>query len=395
MVKLLSIFLILLASVWLGVHLRDESGFVLVSLGQWSVETTLPVAIIGLFLLFFILYFSASVVRHILHIPQYFQDWRAKRRQYKARLKTRQGLIEFSEGYWKKAKNHLIKALPGSDAPLLNYLTAARAAQELGDSQLRDVYLREAQRSMPEAKVAVELTQAQLQLANNQWEQALATLKHLQKIAPNHPYVLKLLMNLYEQVRDWPQLIQHLPELKRHQILNEDAFKRKQQHAFIQAMKDYLKHEQFDAIESLFATRPKSLIYDPEIVGIYSLVLIKQQKYDAAETLLRRAITKHFDEVLAENYGLLAGFGAKLSFVESVLKTQAHSAALLLSAGQISMKDNLWGKARSYFEGSIKLRPSETAYYELGSLLEQLNEQDQAKRAFKDGLALTNAHKNF
>ena len=125
----------------------------------------------------------------------------------KHKLTTRKGLIEYSEGYWQKAKNHLIQALPNTDTPLLNYLTAARAAQKMGDSQLRDHYLREAQQSMPEAKIAVELTQAQLQLANHQWEQALATLRHLHDLAPQHPYVLKLLMNLYKEVRDWPQLI--------------------------------------------------------------------------------------------------------------------------------------------------------------------------------------------
>lgn len=67
---------------------------------------------------------------------------------------------------------------------------------------------------MPEAKIAVELTQAELQLANHQWEQALATLKHLQDIAPRHPYVLKLIMQLYQEVKDWPQLITILPDLK-------------------------------------------------------------------------------------------------------------------------------------------------------------------------------------
>ena len=112
----------------------------------------------------------------------------------------------------------MIQALPNTDTPLLNYLTAARAAQKMGDSKLRDHYLREAQHSMPDAKIAVELTQAQLQLANNQWEQALATLRHLHDLAPHHPYVLKLLMNLYKEIRDWPQLIAILPDLRKNKL---------------------------------------------------------------------------------------------------------------------------------------------------------------------------------
>ncbi len=113
-----------------------------------------------------------------------FKQWNAHRLTQNAQAITRKGLIEYSEGYWQKAQNHLMQALPNADTPLLNYLTAARAAQKMGDSTLRDHYLREAQQSMPEAKIAVELTQAQLQLANNQWEQALATLRHLHDLAP-------------------------------------------------------------------------------------------------------------------------------------------------------------------------------------------------------------------
>ncbi|WBV63404.1 hypothetical protein PGH43_00365 [Legionella pneumophila 130b] len=81
---------------------------------------------------------------------------------------------------------------------------------------------------MPEAKIAVELTQAQLQLANHQWEQALATLKHLQDLAPRHPYVLKLLMNLYEEIKDWQQLIALLPDLKKNHIISDQAFEQLQ-----------------------------------------------------------------------------------------------------------------------------------------------------------------------
>mgnify|MGYP000727120986 CR=1 FL=1 len=47
------------------------------------------------------------------------------------------------------------------------------------------------------------MTQAELQLADQQLEQALATLKHLRSVAPKHTYVLRLLRRLYEQLGDY------------------------------------------------------------------------------------------------------------------------------------------------------------------------------------------------
>lgn len=386
MFRMLLIFVVLLASVWLGIFLNNDPGYVLIAVQNWTIETTLWVGILVLIIAFFILYFLTSLLRLVTHIPSSWHNWRAKRRKKKAQEKTRQGLIEFSEGYWSQAKNHLIKALPGTDAPLLNYLTAARAAQELGDFKLRDDYLRDAQQSMPEAKIAVELTQAQLQLANHQWEQALATLKHLHDLAPNHPYVLKLLMQLYQQVRDWPQLILLLPELKRNQVIVNEEYLRLQQHAYLEVMLDFIKHEHYTALEEVFSSRPKTLTYNPEIIAVYSQYLLQQKKLSEAETLLRRTLVKQFNEELITLYGLIKADDAKLSFAETLLKDHPHSPALLLCLGRLSEAKNLWGKARAYFDNSISYGPSADAYFELGLLLQKLNDQEKACDAFRKGL---------
>ncbi len=238
MIRLILIFLVLLISVYLGIQLSRDPGYLLITVHHWSIETTLWVAIFALIIAFFLLHGLLLLLRKLHRSPSTLRNWRARRRSQKAQAKTQQGLIEFSEGYWSQAQNHLIKALPDTESPLLNYLTAARAAQEMGNNQLRDNYLREAQQSMPDAKIAVGLTQAQLQLANQQWEQALATLRHLQDLAPHHPYVLKLLMRLYQEVKDWQQLIALLPELKKYQVVSGMAFTRLQQQTYLQAISD-------------------------------------------------------------------------------------------------------------------------------------------------------------
>ncbi|WP_133128278.1 heme biosynthesis HemY N-terminal domain-containing protein [Legionella nagasakiensis] len=388
MIRVLFIFILLLASVWLGLQLQQDPGYVLIAMNQWTLETTLWVAVIGLILFFFLFYLLVALLNWILHVPASWKNWLAKHRAQKAQMKTRQGLIEFSEGYWLQAKNHLIKALPDADTPLLNYLTAARAAQEMGDNKLRDDYLRQAQQSMPEAKIAVELTQAQLQLANRQWEQALATLKHLQTLAPQHPYVLKLLMHLYKEVRDWSQLINLLPELKSNHIVSGDAYKRLQQYAYLQAMSDMIKQNQLQTLEEQFSSLPKSLKHDPELVALYCRSLIENQKYSPAESLLRRCLSKQFNEELITLYGQIKHDLAQLDFAESLLREQPHSAALFLCLGRLSQMKSLWGKAKTYLENSIALSATPTAYAELGKLLEHLNDEHGACIAYRHGLLL-------
>ena len=387
-IKILKIFIILLMSVWLGVQLYQDPGYLLIAINKWTIETSLGVAIPIAILSFLIIHAALLALHWLTHLPAFWRDWLVKRRANNAQKKTRQGLIEFSEGHWSQAKTHLINALPGTDTPLLNYLTAARAAQEMGDSKLRDDYLREAQQSMPEAKIAVELTQAQLQLANCQWEQALATLRHLQDLSPQHPYVLKLLMHLYEEVKDWPQLIQLLPALKRHKVVSERLFNQLQKKAWLQSMKDLIKQNQPDALIKLVRSLPKILSNDPELVAEYCRYLLQNNQDTEAEALLRRCLQKTFNEELILLYGQIKGSECNLTFTESLLKTNPHSAGLYLCLGHINQANQLWGKAKTYYEESIKRRPTPQAYARLGELLEQLNEHTGACEAYRQGLLL-------
>ncbi|WP_419421191.1 heme biosynthesis HemY N-terminal domain-containing protein [Legionella sp. D16C41] len=394
MFRILSVFIIFLLAIWLGLQLSHDPGYLLIALNHWTIETTLSIAIISLVLSFIVFHFILLLLNRLAHFPERYHYWRTKRRAQKAQAKTRQGLIEFSEGYWQSAKNHLIKALPDTDAPLLNYLTAARAAQELGDYQLRDKYLREAQQSMPEAKVAVELTQAQLQLANQQWEQALATLRHLQSLTPHHPYVLKLLMYLYKEVRDWPQLINLLPELKRNQIVTAEAFEHLRKYAYLQAMSDLIKFSQTDALENFVSQLPKSLKNDPDLMSSYCEYLLETEQYDLAEFVLKRCLRKQYDEKLVALYGQFYINEEQLKFAESLLKKHPNSAALYLCLSRLSSASHLWGKAKTYTEKSLSLTPSPDAYIEIGRLYERLGEQQKACQAYRDGLNLAQKNTN-
>lgn len=389
MIRVIFIFALLLFAVYLGIQLNNDPGHVLISINHWTVESTLWVTVAVLLLVFILLHALLMLLNRITLIPGNYCKWKARRRSQKARQITRQGLIEFSEGYWALAKNHLIKALPDTDTPLLNYLTAARAAQEMGESHLRDNYLREAQQSMPEAKIAVELTQAQLQLANQQWEQALATLRHLQDLAPHHPYVLKLLMHLYQEVRDWPQLIALLPELKKYKVITGDAFDTLRQQTILQAMSDLTRTSNEQALTQMVNHLPKNLKLDPELMACYCSFLIKNNHRQQAESILRRCLRKEYNDKLITLYGQFYTDEKQLAFAESLLKKRANSAALHLSLGKLSLSNNLWGKAKTYFEESILLGASPDAYAELGKLFEHLGEHNQACVAYRQGLELS------
>ncbi|MBA2656675.1 MAG: protoporphyrinogen oxidase [Tatlockia sp.] len=388
MIRLALIFLILLASVFAGIQLSRDPGYLLVSINHWSLETTFWFALLSLVLAFLLVHGLLLVTAKLLRSPKTLNRWRAKRRNLKAQARTRQGIIEFSEGYWSEAQNHLIKALPDSDSPLFNYLTAARAAQEMGDSHLRDNYLREAQQAMPDAKIAVELTQAQLQMADKQWEQALATLEHLKDLVPRHPHVLKLLMNLYKEIKDWSNLITLLPQLKKNRVACGNSFELLEQQVYCEAFSDLAQQGQGDALNKMVKNLPKNLRFHSELMAIYGRYLLSENKQEQAEATIRNCLRKNYDVKLISLYGQIKANTKQIVFAESLIHSHPHSADLYLCLGRLSLNNNLWGKAKMYFEQSLSLNPSPAAYEELGKLLERLNDQSGACIAYRRGLAL-------
>ena len=388
MIRISVVFLVLLGAILLGIQLHDDPGYMLISLNQWSIETSVWVGLIILVFLFMVFHVALLTFTWLIHLPGKISQWRHKHRTQHAQKMTRQGLIEFSEGHWQSAKNHLVEGLKDTETPLINYLTAARAAQELGDLKLRDDYLRDAQQSMPEAKIAVELTQAQLQLAHQQWEQALATLRHLQDLSPEHPYVLKLLVHLYQEVHDWDQLIILIPKLKNQKVMSVTEINQLEHRAYWHELLHFIRQNQLDACTHLIENLPKSLKYDPLLIAKYSEYLIQNNHDETAEKILRKTLQKHFNKQLIQAYGKLNAHVAKLDFVHSLLKDEPNTAALHLSLGRLNIKNQLWGQAKTHFEASIALEKTAEAYAALGDLLKELKDESGATAAYQKGLKL-------
>lgn len=384
---ILILFGVLLASVYLGLWLEHDPGYVLVTVHHWNIETTFWIAALALVLLTIVLHIFLLTLRRIIGIPQYWRQWQQVRRLNKAQTKTKRGLIEFSEGHWHTAKKHLIAAAPNVDLPLVNYLTAAKAAEKLGDHRLRDQYLHQAQTAAPDATIAIELTQAQLQIDNQEWAEALETLKALQIIAPDHPYVMQLYVQVYQATQNWSELLAIIPKLKPSSTYSERDIQQLKKQAYTHLIQTWLYHSEPEASHKPpLHTLPSDLKHDPDIVAAYGRYLLHLEQYPLAEKTIRECLKHNHTSELITLYGQLPIDHTRISFIESLLRDHPESAALHLCLGQIFLNQKVWGTAKSHLEKSLELQPSSQAYHAIGTLFEALDQQSDACKAYKQGL---------
>jgi HemY protein len=394
MKRVILLFFLLFFAIFFGLWIHQEVGVLSIFLKDRTIEMPLWFAILSVLIGYFFVSVIVKIFTKLFHIKDSWVRFKKRWQEKHAQLNTRRGLIEFSEGNWKRAESHFTKAitnpLSDNETSLLNYLIAARAAQELGASERRDDYLRKAQKTLPEANIAIELTQSQLQILDGQWEQALATLNHLHSLAPHHAYVTKLLTKVYLELKDWPHLEEWLPKIRRQKILNEQEFEQLENTVYSGLLNKVPASADEEELKKLWNSYPKSIRRRSSIISMYVTKLLEAQAHCEAEKQCREALKHEWNNTLIVLYGQcsISDIENQLRFAESFLKYYPNNPYLLSALGRIYLRRQLWGKAKSSFLKSVQIQPDASIYTALGELSERLNEPNEASQYYKAGLTL-------
>ena len=361
-----------------------DPGYVRIDFRGYLIEMTVP----GLALLLLAVFLVAWMTVKLLRAPRKLGEAAANYRGKRAGKRFTQGLIEIAEGNYAKGERLLTRGAGKADAPLLNYLAAARAAQLQHQDARRDNWLKLAYEQQPEASNAILLTQAELQIAHEQYEHAQATLRQLDEQENGHGQAVVLLGRLYHQLRDWQHLGELLPRLTR--------LGRPDKGTLDQWTCDYHEHQlgevgQHDGdVARAWNDVPKHLRKQLPLQEAYIQALTTTGHSAQAESELRQMLKSRWEPALVRRYGRLKATDPAplLQQAERWLTKHPNDTDLLLAAGRLCMANQLWGKARSYVESSLAADPTPEAYSVYGQLLTQLGESGAAADAFRQGLSM-------
>lgn len=375
---------------------QQDIGHVSFRFGSYAFETNLIVFSSVLLLCLVLVLLANESYRFVKSSYHNIGKKRQKRLTKKAHLSLTKGLIEYAEGRFENAEKILLQQVKHSENAFLTYLTAARAAQQLGAHDRRDDYLLKAHVEAPDADLAIGLTKAELQLAHEQNVEALATLTHLNTVCENHAYVLTLLANTYKHLQDWDNLKSILPQLKKHNNLSAESFLSFEIAVCNGQLTKLAKTASNDnsgnqPLIDFWKDTASHLKIIPEVVEHYVKQLLQTGDASKAEDVLRQYINKNWHASSITLYSELDVIvdNKQLEMVASWLKDHPHDAYLLLALGNRCLSRSLWGKARSYLEVSLSTEPMPKTYLKLARLLEEeMNEPEAAQEYYRQGLLL-------
>ena len=79
---------------------------------------------------------------------------------------------------------------------------------------------------------------------------------------------------------------------------------------------------------------------------------------------------------------------ARIAHAEKWLASHPRDEQLLLALGRLCRRQKLWGKAQSYLEASLAIKPTRGAHIELAQLLGHLERPDDANRHYRKAAML-------
>lgn len=387
-----SSLLVIVVSLWvtLSVGFPSDPGYLLIAFGEYTFETSL-------FALLVLILFIYLCVRLLLLILGWVNPMRLvaagkeMSRRRRTRSNTLEGLHYFARGNWQSALKLLRKGLKDKDASVVNYLAAAYAAFEVGEKDEWKRLLELAEDAFPVSKSTINSLRAQLLYRSEQLEQCLAVLEQAKKTSLNDPTLMTLLKDVYFKLEEWSALESLLPTLEKNKVIASDEAGRIRKRLLMENLSRHYEKavngsdSEQAQLRKQWKKIPQLFQQDAEAVGYYSNLLLDLGDKEQAAKTIEHALKKCWDADLIRQYGAIDydSHSRQLLVAEGWLKSRPADAELLLTLARLCMRGRLWGKAREYYEASIKIKPTVCALGELGRMLRQLGEMEASESCLR------------
>ncbi|KHN55865.1 protoheme IX biogenesis protein HemY [Pectobacterium fontis] len=391
MLKVLLLFLILIAGVVIGPIVAGHQGYVLIQTDNYDITTSVTALVIMLVL--FLLAFLAVewVLRRLFRTGARTRGWFLGRKRSRARKQTKAALLKLAEGDYLQVEKLLTRNADHAEQPVVNYLLAAEAAQQRGDEFRTKQYLERAAEVADTDQLPVDITRVRIQLARNEDHAARHGVDRLLEVAPRHPEVLRLAEQAFLRTHAYSALLDILPAMRKINLYPEARLLDLQQQAYIGMMNQAMADDGSEGLKSWWNNQSRKVRHEIPLQVAMAEHLIECDDHDTAQKIILDGLKRQYDErLILQMPRLKAGNPEQLEkMLHQYIKQHGATPLLSSTLGQLLMKHGEWQQASDAFRTALELRPDAYDYAWRADALERLHLPDEAAQMRREGLLLT------
>lgn len=375
------------AAVGLSLAARYNDGYVLFVLPPWRMEISLNLLLLLLAAGFVLLYLILRGVRNTLALPDKVREFRARRAREKAAAALADAMRLLYEGRYGHALKSAELAWRAEHAPGFAALIGQRAAHAMHDAERETLWRERARHFDDEVRAARLMTEAELALESRDFDAARVALDRLASSEGRHIAALRLSLRAEQGSGNWEEVLRLTKQLEKHKALTAEqaAPVRSRAHReLISRMADPAQLVRY------WNDMPPADRLDARLAAQAARTLSSTGGCAEAANLVEDFLDERWDSGVISVYADCEGGDtlARIAHAEKWLAAHPRDEQLLLALGRLCRAQKLWGKAQSYLEASLAIRPTRGAHIELAQLLDHLERPAEADRHYRAAAVL-------
>jgi HemY protein len=227
------------------------------------------------------------------------------------------------------------------------------------------------------------MVEAEFALEERRFEDARDALRQFSASEGRHIAALRLSLRAEQGLGNWREVARLVRQLEKHQALTADQAAPIRSRALREALRSL--REDPAGLMRYWRELDDGDRAEPALALEAARALVAAGDCREAQRVIEDALDEHWDATLVLAYADCRGGDVlgRIAHAEKWLHQHPRDEALLLTLGRLCREQQLWGKARSFLETSIAVRPTRAAHIDLAQLLDQLQESALAERHYR------------
>lgn len=359
-----------------------DHGSVLFVVPPYKIELTINIFIIVLIAAFFLFYLLLRLLANLFGLH--------RKRINESTLTATKAFFEARFDKAEKAAASVVKSNSPSTISAINAVIAARSAHKQANYSQRDHYLAISEQKAPEEKELRLVTQAELLLEEERYEEALKALQTLYSEGGlQSTSVLQLELKAQQLAQNWDAVLELASILEKRHSVNRAAIEQIKHHAHIENIKKNGAH--LESLNKYWNSLSPAEKLDSRLAATAARAYMALGEVSMAQKIIEQSIDSKLDSELISLYAkcLDGSVSWQIQRAEGWLRRHPNNAELLLTLGKLCTYCELWGKAQNYLEASLSIEPSRAAHLALAQLFEKLEKHDEAADHYHKGLGFS------
>lgn len=376
------------AAVAISPILIGEKGYILIAMGDYTIESTVVTAGLLLIVVFISLIMTLKIFKGSFNFS--LGAWNKLRfaNQRKALKNLNQGIAAYIMEDNQQAEHLLVKSAEPSKFSQIAYLMAASAADKQGLSENTKHYLSQLESSQSNVKqIGLEslLVTLQLLLNHQSYQQARTLLDEHHKDIGHDDRLLQLEIELSLHEQRYAYVVEKLVNARKSKTIADKKIELWETTAFYQVFNQEISDKDHNALTTYWNNINRKVKQRPTVVLAYCRVLAEHNITQPLAKILLPLLKKGKDQALLKQIRLLplTNTDELIQAIQKHLHHDQHNALWLSLLAHISHANQQADLAEKAFNTLVHLPDEQYDSLDLKVFAQVLEKQGQDKKALE------------